>query len=50
MGGDTAIVDVNPRKRSGVVILSNLGNAHKLAENITLPARDLMYELESRGK
>jgi len=48
MGGYTAIVDVNRHKKCAVVILSNLGNAYKSAENITLMARDLMYGLEAR--
>ena len=47
MAGYTAIVNVNVRKRRGVVVLSNLGNAHKLAENISDLGRQLLKELET---
>ncbi len=46
MAGYTAIVNVNLRKRCGTVVLSNLGNAHKLAENVSQIGRDLLKSLE----
>jgi CubicO group peptidase (beta-lactamase class C family) len=46
MAGYTAIVNVNVRKRRAVVVLSNLGNAHKLAENVSQLGRDLLKNLE----
>jgi CubicO group peptidase (beta-lactamase class C family) len=48
MAGYTAIVNVNVRRRCGVVVLSNLGNAHKLAENVSQLGRDLLKDLEAR--
>jgi len=47
MLGYTAIVNVNVRKRCGVVVLSNLGNAHKLAENVSQIGRDFLKDLEA---
>ena len=46
MAGYTAIVNVNVRKRRAVIVLSNLGNAHKLAENVSQLGRDLLKNLE----
>jgi len=47
MAGYTAIVNVNVRKKRAVIVLSNLGNAHKLAENISQLGRDLLTNLEA---
>lgn len=47
MAGYTAIVNVNARKRRAVIVLSNLGNAHKRAENISQLGRDLLRNLEA---
>ncbi len=47
MGGYTAIVNVNVRRKLGVVVLSNLGNAHKLAENVSQLGRGLLKEMEA---
>ncbi len=49
MGGYTAIVNVNVKKRLAVVVLSNLGNAHKLAENVSQLGRDLLKGLEDNS-
>jgi len=46
MAGYTAIVNVNVKRRCGVVVLSNLGNAHKLAENVSQIGRDLLKAVE----
>lgn len=35
MAGSAAIVNVNVLKERAVIVLSNLGNAHKLAENVS---------------
>lgn len=48
MAGYTAIVNVNVPKKCAVIVLSNLGNAHKLAENVSQLGRDLLTSLESR--
>jgi CubicO group peptidase (beta-lactamase class C family) len=47
MAGYTAIVNVNVRKKRAVIVLSNLGNAHKLAENVSQLGRDLLANLET---
>jgi CubicO group peptidase (beta-lactamase class C family) len=47
MGGYTAIVNVNVRKRRAVIVLSNLGNAHELAENVSQLSRNLLTNLET---
>jgi hypothetical protein len=47
MGGYTAIVNVNVKRKLAVIVLSNLGNAHKLAENISDLGRQLLKELET---
>ena len=48
MGGYTAIVNVNVKRQLAVIVLSNLGNAHKLAENVSDLGRDLLKALEAR--
>lgn len=48
MAGYTAIVNVNVRKKCAVIVLSNLGNAHKLAENVSQLGRDFLTNLEER--
>jgi CubicO group peptidase (beta-lactamase class C family) len=47
MAGYTAIVNVNLRKKRGVLVLSNLGNAHALAENISRLGRELLTSLDA---
>jgi CubicO group peptidase (beta-lactamase class C family) len=47
MGGYTAIVNVNVKAKRAVIVLSNLGNAHKLAENISELGRGLLRHLET---
>jgi len=47
MAGYTAIVNVNVRKKCAVIVLSNLGNAHALAENVSQLGRDLLTNLEA---
>jgi len=47
MAGYTAIVNVNVKRRCGVVVLSNMGNAHALAENISQMGRDLLKGVEA---
>jgi CubicO group peptidase (beta-lactamase class C family) len=47
MGGYTAIVNVNVKRRLAVIVLSNLGNAHKLAENVSDLGRELLKNLET---
>ena len=46
MGGYTGIVNVNVKRKRAVIVLSNLGNAHKLAENISELGRGLLRNLE----
>lgn len=48
MGGYTAIVNVNVKRERAVVVLSSLGNAHKLAENIPELGRALQRNLEAQ--
>jgi len=48
MAGYTAIVNVNVRRRRAVIVLSNLGNAHKLAENVSELGRALLRNLEAQ--
>ena len=48
MGGYTAIVNVNAKRKRAVIVLSNLGNAHRLAENIPELGRGLLRNLETR--
>jgi CubicO group peptidase (beta-lactamase class C family) len=48
MAGYTAIVNVNVQRKCAVVVLSNLGNAHKLAENVSQLGRDLLASVEKR--
>jgi len=45
--GYTSIVNVNLRRQRGVVVLSKLGNARKLAENVSQLDRDLRKNLEA---
>ena len=47
MGGYTAIVNVNVRTKCAVIVLSNLGNGHKLAGNVSQLGRDLLTNLEA---
>ena len=47
MGGYTGIVNVNVKRKRAVIVLSNLGNAHKLAENISELGRGLLRNLET---
>lgn len=47
MGGYTAIVNVNAKRKLAVIVLSNLGNAHKLAENVSDLGRELLNGLEA---
>lgn len=48
MAGYTAIVNVNVKKKLGVVVLSNMGNAYSLAENVSQIGRDLLKNLEAQ--
>jgi CubicO group peptidase (beta-lactamase class C family) len=47
MAGYTAIVDINVKRQLAVIVLSNLGNAHELAENVSRLGHELMKRLES---
>jgi CubicO group peptidase (beta-lactamase class C family) len=47
MGGYTAIINVNVRRKLAVIVLSNLGNAHELAENVSTLGRELLKGLEA---
>lgn len=47
MAGCTAIVNVDVKDRRGVVVLSNLGNAHKKAENVSELGRALLRALDT---
>jgi CubicO group peptidase (beta-lactamase class C family) len=47
MAGYTAIVNVNVQKKRAVIVLSNLGNAHGLAENVSQLGRDLLTNVEA---
>ena len=46
MGGYTGIVNVNLKRKRAVIVLSNLGNGHKLAENVSELGRGLLNHLE----
>jgi CubicO group peptidase (beta-lactamase class C family) len=48
MGGYTAIANVNAKRKLAVIVLSNLGNAHELAENVSTLGRELLKGLEAR--
>jgi CubicO group peptidase (beta-lactamase class C family) len=47
MGGYTAIVNVNVKRKLAAIVLSNLGNGHKLAENVSELGRGLLRNLET---
>ncbi len=47
MGGYTAIVNINMKRKQAAIVLSNLGNGHKLAENVSELGRGLLRNLET---
>jgi len=47
MAGYTAIMNVNVQKTRGVIVLSNFGGGHKLAENVSQLGRELLADLEA---
>ena len=47
MAGYTATVNVNVQKKCAVIVLSNLGNAHKMAKNVSQLGRDLLTNVEA---
>lgn len=48
MGGYTAIVNLNPKRKCGVIVLSNLGNAHEQAGQVDWLGIELLKAVEEQ--